>query len=239
MGVGVRSAHLAAGAALVAILCLQAFAPFVEIPEHMTGHAVVMQEDLLSEEVAAAMLARAKRTREFPKNSNDTHFYEIQHEHIGEAQPVNPTTGRCDHPLLVHTKDKTQCIFANRIDIGKHWIMYGGVDSLKATYESMISRVLSFGVYQWAFDDEIKGLFNEPKFQKCARAVCPADKVSDPPWRATPLCERLGERRLGFELLRRVTHSLRSALTRTFSRAFCIQQHLDPFQWNYIIQVTD
>ena len=113
------------------------------------------------------------------------------HEHIGEAQPV-AADGSCADPFLLPNQEGTLCILPGRIDIGRHYILTGGPAGLREPYESLISRVQSFGRYVFSLDEypEVAALFDAPRFVELARSICPAHK-----------------------------------------------QHLDPFQFNLIVQL--
>ena len=70
-----------------------------------------------------------------------------------------------------------------RVDIGKHFVMTGGVNGLKEDYETMVSRLQSFGRYMFNPNDypAVADLFESEVFQDAAKSVCPADKqVLDP-----------------------------------------------------------
>ena len=56
--------------------------------------------------------------------------------------------------------------------------MTGGTTGLRETYETLISRVQSFGAYHFNLDayPQVKQLFEDPKFQLTAKRVCPADR---------------------------------------------------------------
>ena len=163
------------------------------IPTKMLGNSVAVVPEIISKSSAEALRALVKTMgREgYPTNINDLDSYTTTHEHVGEARPIG-ADGRCDHPFLVPSKDGTLCLLAGRIDIGRHFIMSGGVDGLREPYETLISRTLSFGKYMFNLTQypEAAALFKSPQFVAAARKVCPAAK-----------------------------------------------QHLDPFQFNFIIQV--
>lgn len=153
------------------------------LPKHLLGHAVVYDPELLTREQGAALLALIKRLRDFPVVSNaEGGFYNLTHEHIGEAQPIEKG-GRCAHPYLVPSVDRTMCVLPGRIDVGRHLLLSGGVDGLKERHSSIVSRVLSFMRYHFNMDayPEVAELFASSRFQELASAVCPPNKrVLDP-----------------------------------------------------------
>ena len=163
----------------------------INIPTHLLNHKVVEMQELIPTDVASALLNDIKKEQSFPTNIQDTKFYDIQHEHVGEAIDIN-SDGSCSHYLMVPNKDKTKCILPNRIDIGMHFMQTGGFNALKNEQELMVSRIASFGKYYFNVTKKpvVGKLFKSRKFQALAKAVCPPKK-----------------------------------------------QFLDPFQFNYIMQV--
>ena len=162
----------------------------LDVPTHMLQPAF-FQEELLSRSSASALFSLLKRMKEFPTNLNDVQFYKTTHEHIGEAVPLT-RNGTCTDPFLVPNSDRTLCVLPGRIDVGRHYALTGGLQGAREPFEWLISRVQSFGRYMFDLTQypEAATLFDDPKFVKLARQVCPADK-----------------------------------------------QHLDPFQFNFIVQV--
>ena len=160
------------------------------IPPHMLQTAY-FQEELLSRSSASDLLSLMKKMRDFPTNVNDVLFYKATHEHIGEAVPL-ARNGTCADPFLVPNSDRTLCVLPGRIDVGRHYVLTGGLQGAREPFEWLISRVQSFGRYMFDLTQypEATRLFEDPKFHTLARRVCPADK-----------------------------------------------QHLDPFQFNFIVQV--
>jgi len=163
----------------------------VSLPAHMINNPSVFLENLITPEQGDTLMNLAKEMKEFPVNAADLKFYHTRHEHIGEAEPL-PEDGICEHPYMIPSVNGTHCILPGRIDIGRHYILGGGVQGLKEPYEDIVSRLLSFGRYifdpsKYAVVDE---LFHAEHFQNAAKAVCPAEK-----------------------------------------------QYLDPFQFNFIVQV--
>lgn len=146
----------------------------LDIPAHLTGHPVIFEPGLLSEELAADLRAQVKEFRSFPTNVRDLNFYTTKHEHIGEAIPAE-ADGSCDHPFLVPNSNGSLCVIPGRLDIGRHYILTGGVDGLREEYQRLVSRLLSFGVYNFDLSKHqaVRRLFAEPKFQGLAKRICP------------------------------------------------------------------
>ena len=143
----------------------------------------------------------------YATNINDLDSYTTTNEHVGEARPIG-ADGRCDHPFLVPSQDGTLCVLAGRsafilfinfvypgrvaefstnlmlycnyfsVDIGRHFIISGGVDGLRESYETLISRTLSFGKYMFNLTKypEAAALFESPQFIAAAKKVCPPAK---------------------------------------------------------------
>lgn len=64
-------------------------------------------------------------------------------EDIGEAVPLTKD-GKCPIMNLVPNKDNTKCVLPSRIDVAKHYFAFGGRESLKEYYESLVSRLQVF-----------------------------------------------------------------------------------------------
>ena len=175
--------------------------PRFSVPGHLLGHPAVHLERMIAPELGRELLEFVRREGEvgddsnggYPTNIADLEFYNTTHEHVGEARPVQSHGGGviCAHPFLVPSRDKTQCILPGRVDIGRHYVMHGGIEALRESYEILIARVQSFGRYYFGgLPPAIRRLFETPSFAAAARGVCPPHK-----------------------------------------------QHLDPFQYNLILQV--
>lgn len=154
-----------------------------QIPPHLLGHPVVYDPHMLSPEIA-------QRLRDFvvdPANGDfstmaaDLTFYNTTHEHIGEAQEL--VNGRCEHPFLAPSADRSLCVLPGRIDVGRAFIQSGGADGLKELPESLITRAQSFARYYYNFSAYplMTELFSSPRFLELAKAVCPPNQqVLDP-----------------------------------------------------------
>ena len=81
----------------------------------------------------------------FPCNTDDVKFYRTAREDIGEAIPLTDESDSCKHPYLVPNVNRKACVLPGRIDIGRHFILTGGLQGLKESHERLVSRVLSFG----------------------------------------------------------------------------------------------
>lgn len=112
-------------------------------------------------------------------------------EDIGEGQPVQ-RDGTCAHQYLIPNVNKTLCSLPQRIDVGRHFMLTGGPDAVRESYDQLIDRLSSFGKYMTDLSKlpVVEELFESDGFQDAAKKICPADK-----------------------------------------------QYLDPFQFNFIIQV--
>jgi hypothetical protein len=150
-------------------------------PPHLLGHPLLYEPGLVPPEVADALLERAKALRDFPTNVNDLSFYKTRHEHIGEAIPS--VNGSCAHPFLTPSIDRTLCVLPGRIDVGRAYVLSGGVEGLKESHPLLVTRVQSFGRYHFDLSSipETAQLFSTPSFQRLAASVCPPHaRVLDP-----------------------------------------------------------
>ena len=149
-------------------------------PSHLSGHQIYYERNLISEELGSSLrelIFAIGETEGFHSNTQDLRHYSTKHEHIGEAAPIGPCK-KCENPLMVPSINGTECIIPGRLDIGRHFILTGGLEGLRENYEHLVSRALSFGVY--LFDIKkysvVSTLFNQPSFIELAKKVCPAEK---------------------------------------------------------------
>jgi hypothetical protein len=168
--------------------------PRVQVPPHLANQVVDYAPKLIPDDTAGYLRDLIKSMKEYPTNiaaDLKTGGFTVVHEHIGEAMPILPN-GRCEHSLFVPSMTKKECVLPGRADVGKHFIMTGGVDGLKEDFDDMMSRVQSFARYIFDLNayPEVKNLFESDDFQAAAKKICPRN-----------------------------------------------QQHLDPFQFSFIIQL--
>ncbi len=154
----------------------------IVVSDHLANHPAFSQEDLVPEDLAKELQKLIYEMKEYPSNVDQTKAtgFIPKYEHVGEAQPVNEH-GECDHALLFPNADRTLCILPQRVDIGKHYVLTGGLDGKKENVDDSIDRVSSFGRYTFMKDIDhypaVKTLFENEKFQNAAKQVCPADKT--------------------------------------------------------------
>lgn len=156
--------------------------PRVALPDLVLNHTVHFFPDLLTQKQGDALRTLIKDMGKFPTNIQDVRFYTTKHEHIGEAEPIGDD-GKCEHPFLTPDNAKENCVLPGRVDIGKHFVMTGGVNGLKESYDTMLARIQSFGRYMFNPSDypAVADLFDSEKFQRAAKSVCPAhSQVLDP-----------------------------------------------------------
>jgi hypothetical protein len=156
----------------------------VDLPPHLLGHPALFKREFISEQSRVALLDLVKSFESLPTNAEDLKHYATRHEHIGEAVPFR---GKCPHALLIPNINRTHCSFPGRVDVGSHYIRTGGHEGLKETYESLVSRILSFGVYLFDLSKYpvLAALFDSPNFVEGSRAVCPPDKQYLDPFQVT------------------------------------------------------
>ena len=178
------------GILIRSVLRNETFVPRNQISEHLLNHRVLVKRNLISDEYGKELLDLVKTIGSvdgYPTNAADTNFYHTEHEHIGEAIPArleeNGTVVVCDHPLLIPSRDRSQCVLPGRLDIAKHFFSTGGALGLRESYKTLISRIQSFGAYHFDLDryPVVTRLFNEKSFLAAAKEVCPVTKrVLDP-----------------------------------------------------------
>lgn len=148
------------------------------IPKHLTDYTAFAEDDLIPEDIATELMGMMKEFAVFQSNVDQSKAqgFKPTYEHVGEAQDILPD-GTCAHPLLFPEATKTKCILPQRVDIGKHYILTGGLDGVKEKVSDGIDRVSSFGRYTFISDIEkypaVKNLFTSEKFQSAAKRVCP------------------------------------------------------------------
>lgn len=98
---------------------------------------------------------------------------------------------------------------------GKHYIMTGGLEGVKESYGSLVDRVSSFGKYTFFEDIDkypaVKALFSSELFVRSAEKVCPSQEE--------------------------LTTTSNSSGGGGDSTSDVTPSYLDPFQFNFIIQV--
>ena len=120
--------------------------PRFSVPAHLLGHPAVHLERMIDPVLGRELLDFVRREGKlgdgsnggYPTNIADLEFYNTTHEHVGEARPVERGNGGviCAHPFLVPSRDKTQCILPGRVDIGRHYVMHGGIEALRESRPS-------------------------------------------------------------------------------------------------------
>lgn len=160
--------------------------PRASIDSHLSEHLAYIKNDFLTEKNHADLLGLIYEMKEFPSNvDNKGTGFIPKYPHVGEATPTNKD-GSCSHPYLIPNYDKTLCILPERIDVGKHFIMTGGLDGNKEAVGDLINRVSSFGKYTFFKDIDkfpiVKSLFESDNFQAAAKSVCPKNATALDPF---------------------------------------------------------
>ena len=176
------------------IVILLAFAvrliPRASIAPHLTGHPVYEQDDLIPKDMRKRLLENVRDMKHFMSNVDTAKSSGVvaTYDHIGEAIPIN-ADGTCSHPYLFPNNDRTRCILPERVDVGRHFIMTGGLDGVKEPFDDLMDRVSSFARYTFNKDlvkyPIVKELFESEKFQTAAKSVCPADQTYVDPFQFT------------------------------------------------------
>lgn len=148
------------------------------IPPHLLGHPIVDRPDFLSEKTVDDLLQWSRNLGSIPSVTRDTDSYKVKRTHMGEAAPFNNVTKKCPTPYLIPGENKQECVFPGRIDVGRHYILAGGIEGLKESADILTSRVQPFIKYIFNYSEHpvAKALFESEEFSKLAKAVCPADK---------------------------------------------------------------
>ena len=114
--------------------CFLNLLPRNKIPHHMLNNKIVLEKNLIQPDMGQSLLDLAIKigsVKGYPTNTNDTSFYHAEHEHIGEAIPIEITSEgnvRCSNPFLIPSSDRTQCVLP-------------GIESCKFT-KSILNSIL-------------------------------------------------------------------------------------------------
>ena len=104
------------------------------IPQHLLKHPVLVEEGLISENTAQMLLKLIYKQRVFDNVLNadlKSGAVKATHEHIGEATAKLPN-GACAHPFLIPAVgNSTYCVLPGRVDVGRHFVKYGGPDATR------------------------------------------------------------------------------------------------------------
>ena len=182
MAISVRSHAILALSAVVIAIAVGSLrmVPRSAIPDHMLNGTLFYEKELFSRSTQAALLGLVKRIGRFPCNTEDTRFYVAKHRHIGESVDCDSPEANAN-PLLVPLNASQKggaCAFPGRVDIGRHWVLTGGPTAIRERFDSMATRVMSFGAYMFDLEKypEVQQLFSDERFQNAARIVCPDSK---------------------------------------------------------------
>ena len=146
------------------------------IPAHLTQHEVLVMPSLLDADTQAGLMSLARELGTFGSVTGAENTYEMRHEDIGEGSE-NPARedGSCAHPFLLPSRDGKRCILPGRVDVGRHYVLTGGIEGRKEQHTDLVSRAQSFIRYLFSPQDHAvtRALFNSTPFVSAARAVCP------------------------------------------------------------------
>lgn len=164
---------------VVAVIVFTIFRPRAVIPPHLAGHPVLNVDGLIPTEAGKQLNELIREMQDFPSNLNADlkSGFSGAREDIGEGQPIG-FDGTCSHPFLVPNLNKTLCVLPQRIDVGRHFVLTGGPDGVRESYEKLIARALSFGRYMTDLSNYpvVENLFGSDGFQNAAKQVCPVEK---------------------------------------------------------------
>jgi hypothetical protein len=143
---------------------------------HLLNHPVVVIPMLLDAATQDGLISLAHELHTFGSVTGAENTYDMRNEDIGEGFE-NPASaaGTCNHPFLLPSKDGKRCILPGRVDVGRHYILTGGLEGRKEQHTDLVSRAQSFIRYLFAPQEyEVtRALFNSTPFLEAARAVCP------------------------------------------------------------------
>ena len=174
----------------VALALAVRFIPRADVPQHLAGHPVFEQDELIPKETRLKLLQNIRDMKTFMSNIDTAKSSGViaTHDHIGEAIPIN-ADGTCSHQYLFPNNDRTRCILPERIDVGRHFIQTGGLDGVKESFDVLMDRVSSFARYKFNKDvaefPVVRELFESENFQTAAKSVCPADQTYLDPFQFT------------------------------------------------------
>ena len=76
------------------------------VPPHLAAHPVGYYEDLVPERIAADLRASLKRRGLLYTNNQDTQYYKVLREDVGEAEDM--VDGQCPDPYKSPNKNRTK-----------------------------------------------------------------------------------------------------------------------------------
>eukprot|EP00730_Choanoeca_flexa_P014025 TRINITY_DN5977_c0_g1_i2.p1 TRINITY_DN5977_c0_g1~~TRINITY_DN5977_c0_g1_i2.p1 ORF type:complete len:466 (+),score=85.21 TRINITY_DN5977_c0_g1_i2:33-1400(+) len=169
---------------VIAIALVLACLPARHHPDADAVYPVREIKNIWTEDQLSSLLTLLKKHGRFESTTKDSTPFR---EDIGEAHPYNRSLG-CPHPLMQPNLNESHCIFAPRMDIGRHYVKTGGKGALKEGYNKLVSRLLSFSKFFIAKDEakarkEIPGyatLFDSSDYQDAVAHICPGKPVLDP-----------------------------------------------------------
>ena len=167
----------AVGLAVVLLAIALRYVPRATFPDHLSGHQVYVEDELINKDTRKKLLNHMREMKTFMSNVDQAKAtgFVPTYEHVGEAVPA--VNGTCAHNYLFFNHDRSQCILADRVDVGKHFITTGGLDGMKESYQELLNRISAFSRFTFFKDMDkhpvMKELFESEKFQTAAKSVCP------------------------------------------------------------------
>ena len=66
-----------------------------------------------------------------------------RYEHVGEVEPLaEGPGGGCSSSILNPNKERTHCVYPERIDVAAHQLVSGGIDARRESYATTVSRLI-------------------------------------------------------------------------------------------------
>jgi len=176
----------------VLFIGLAALVTFVALPRDMHDNAWKVHpaktiDRVWTPQEEQALLQAVRQHRVYRCSTKDSTPLQ---EDIGEAHDLIPGVG-CPHPLMQPNRNDTKCIFAPRMDIGRHYIATGGRRALKEPYQRLVNRLLSFSHFfigeHGSTEEDLRkmipgydSLFNSSEYRQAVDLICPGKPLLDP-----------------------------------------------------------
>lgn len=190
--------------------CYYFFKSFISnnnVPPLSPPHPYRTLENFLSTEDHQKLMSLLQQIKDFPAARSD--WTSTNHwSHIGEAMdPIidsfdpttNKTTYTCPerekYQYLVYNDQIHKCVFANRIDIARHFILTGGYDGWKEKFKIIASRLLLYNNFQFntSAEPEFVKLFTDKQFVQSVNDICGKDRPYFRPYQLSLIMQMPGQ----------------------------------------------
>ena len=140
-------------------------------------HKFKVMPYFLSNSQHKKLMSLFENEEKFPGAKDD--WTSSRYTSVGEESFVESPTedAQCNTRYTMYNRELQQCQFPNRMDIGRHFIVTGGYNGHKESYDTLASRIQPFINYQ--LDDtqieqkaEFKELFEADEFREAVEDIC-------------------------------------------------------------------